>query len=79
MINLLAGHAAVPELLQEDCNPDTLARTVLSLLRDPAIAATQRTAFRGVIASLRPPGGQNPSEMAAAVILGLLGAKPMAA
>jgi lipid-A-disaccharide synthase len=79
MVNLLAGHAAVPELLQDDCNPDTLARTVLSLLRDPAIAAEQRAAFQSVIASLRAPEGQNPSEMAAAAILGLLGAKSIAA
>jgi lipid-A-disaccharide synthase len=71
MVNLLAGHLAVPELLQADCNPDTLAATVLSLLRDPAIVAAQRAAFREVIASLRPAGG-NPSDMAAEAVLGLL-------
>jgi lipid-A-disaccharide synthase len=72
MVNLLAGHAAVPELLQGDCTPETLSRTVLSLLRDPAIATAQRADFRKVIDSLRPPGGQNPADMAAASILNLL-------
>ncbi len=82
MVNLLAGRAAVPELLQQDCNPATLAATVLSLLRDPAVAAGQRKAFAGVIESLRPAGGIAPAAMAAAAILGVmdrvLGAKPTA-
>ena len=71
MVNLLAGRAAVPELLQADCNPQTLCATVLSLLRDPAKVAAQRAAFAEVIASLRPPGG-DPSAMAAAAVLQLL-------
>ncbi len=33
MVNLLAGCAIVPELLQENCTPDMLSATVLSLLR----------------------------------------------
>ncbi len=47
---------------------------MLSLLRDPAKAAAQREAFTRVIDSLRPPGG-NPSDMAAAAVLGLLGGR----
>ncbi len=71
MVNLLAGHAAVPELLQERCTPAVLCATVLSLLRDPAVAERQRAAFRTVVASLRPAHGQ-PAEMAAAAVLALL-------
>ena len=71
MVNLLAGHAAVPELLQERCTPAVLCETVLSLLRDPAVAERQRTAFRTVVASLRPAQGE-PAEMAAAAVLDLL-------
>ena len=71
MVNLLAGHAAVPELLQERCTPAVLCKTVLSLLRDPAVAEQQRAAFRTVVASLRPAQGE-PSEMAAAAVLALL-------
>ena len=71
MVNLLAGHAAVPELLQERCTPAVLCETVLSLLRDPAVAERQRAAFRAVVASLRPAQGE-PAEMAAAAVLDLL-------
>ena len=73
MVNLLAGKAAVPELLQGDCNPQTLAATVLSLLHDPARAGAQRAAFAAVIDSLRPSQGQ-PSDVAAAAVLALLAA-----
>ena len=72
MVNLLAGRAAVPELLQEDCNPATLCAAVLSLLRDPAVAAAQRAAYAEVVAGLRPPGGGEPATQAAAAVLRLV-------
>ena len=68
MINLLAGRALVPELLQEQCRPDILAATVLALLRDPAKAAAQREGFTAALASLRAPEGA-PSDAAAQAIL----------
>jgi len=68
MVNLLAGRAVVPELLQQDCTAETLGRTALTLLRDPAAANAQRDAFRGVLDSLRPPEG-TPSEAAAREVL----------
>ena len=72
MVNLLAGRAIVPELLQEDCNPATLSATVLGLIRDQAAAQTQREASRAAVATLRPPGG-DPSVAAAAAVTALLG------
>ena len=57
MVNLLAGRALVPELLQGDCNPRMLADTVLRLLRDPEAAAAQRAGFGAVAAGLRPAMG----------------------
>jgi len=76
MVNLLAGRQVVPELLQQDCTPEILSRTTLTLLRDPAIADAQREAFGAVIASLRPPQG-TPSEAAAREVLAVLDfAKP---
>ena len=51
MVNLLAGREVVPELLQQDCTPEILSRTVLELLRDPAAAAAQRQAFRTLLAT----------------------------
>ena len=71
MINLLAKHALVPELLQEQCRPDILARTLLSLLREPDKAAAQRAGFATALASLRAPEGL-PSDAAAQAILSVL-------
>ena len=71
MINLLAGRALVPELLQEQCRPEILAATLLSLLRDPARASAQRAGFAAALASLRAPAGA-PSDAAAQAILAVL-------
>jgi lipid-A-disaccharide synthase len=71
MVNLLAGRAVVPELLQEACNPAALSTTVLSLLRDPEAAQVQREATRAAVETLRPPGG-DPSGAAAAAVMALL-------
>ncbi len=70
MINLLAGRALVPELLQEECRADRLAQTVLGLLQTPAQRAAQRIGFTEALASLKAPEG-SPSEAAAKAILRL--------
>jgi lipid-A-disaccharide synthase len=71
MVNLLAGKLLVPELLQQDCNPATLAATVAALLGDPAARAAQRDGFAAVMDSLRAPSGLA-SDAAALEILALL-------
>lgn len=71
MVNLLAGRAMVPELLQDDCTPERLAATLETLLTDDAVAQGQRDGFRAVIASLRPDSG-SPSAAAAREILSQL-------
>jgi len=68
MVNLLAGRAVVPELLQQDCTAETLGRVTLHLLQDAPAAAAQREAFYAVLDSLRPPEG-TPSEAAAREVL----------
>jgi len=68
MVNLLAGRAVVPELLQQDCTPERLADTVRRLLTEPDVASAQRRAFHEVIASLAPPAGL-PSAAAAQAVL----------
>jgi len=71
MVNLLAGRAVAPELLQENCKPDLLAAEVARLLQDPGAAAAQRAAFAEVMRSLTPPQGL-PSDAAADAVLALL-------
>jgi lipid-A-disaccharide synthase len=71
MVNLLAGRALVPELLQQDCNPRLLADTVELLLTDAQASRAQREGFRAVMESLRAPVG-TPSEAAALEVLALL-------
>ena len=78
MVNLLAGRRVVPELLQEDCTPAMLARTVSTLLRDPAAVAAQRDGFQGALAGIRPGHG-TPSEAAARAVLLLLDGCPASA
>jgi len=68
MVNLLAGRAVVPELLQQDCTAETLSRVTLHLLQDATAAAAQRDAFHAVLDNLRPPEG-TPSEAAAREVL----------
>ena len=71
MVNLLAGRALVPELLQGDCTAGLLSQTVLALLRDGGMAQAQRDGFRAVLDTLRPPGCL-PSEAAAREVLDVL-------
>ncbi len=71
MINLLAGRALVPELLQQDCTPATLTATLHGLLTDPDAAAAQRAGFAAALATLQAPAG-TPSDAAAEAILAAL-------
>ena len=54
--NLIAGRAAVPELLQDAVTGEALAAEARRLLRDPVAAAAQRAAFKEVRARLGEPG-----------------------
>lgn len=70
MPNLILGRAAVPELLQDECTPDALARELDRLLED-------RTGQRADLAAIRrqlgleemQSSGIRPSDRAARVIL----------
>lgn len=71
LVNLLAKREIVPELLQEACTPDRLASAIRALLKDPGMAASQRSACQDVLKLLRPEAG-TPSEAAADAVLCLL-------
>lgn len=71
MVNLLAGRAVVPELLQQDCTSAKLAATITTLLTDQAAADGQRDGFHAAIASLAVPAG-TPADAAAAAVLALV-------
>jgi lipid-A-disaccharide synthase len=69
MANLIAGRRVVPELIQDDFTPESVAREALSLLEDPARAAEMRSALAEVRARLGEPGA---SARAADVVRGTL-------
>jgi lipid-A-disaccharide synthase len=72
MVNLLADREIVPEMIQWTCTPERLVTEISRLLTDPTTAATQRTAFAEVLATLRPTSGKSPAGAAADSILFLL-------
>ena len=71
LVNLLAGHELVPELIQGASTPTRLAATLETLLTNPEAAKAQRDGFRTVLDSLRPAQG-SPSEAAADAVLELV-------
>jgi lipid-A-disaccharide synthase len=56
MVNLVAGHQVVPELMQDDFTPDAVARHALALLQDPRMVDAMRAELRTVKARLGMPG-----------------------
>ncbi|HZW36617.1 MAG TPA: lipid-A-disaccharide synthase [Candidatus Deferrimicrobiaceae bacterium] len=57
--NLVAGEPFLPELLQEDCNPERVAGEICALLADPARRDALAARCRSLRAALSGPG---PSE-----------------
>lgn len=52
LCNLLQNQMIVPELLQHDCNPSELTKTILNLLHDPAIIERMRSRLHKLRLSL---------------------------
>ena len=63
-----AGERLVPELLQEECTADNLARAVLQWFGNPEAVAALRPRFRAIHEALR----QDASERAADAVAGLI-------
>lgn len=65
MVNLIAGKAVAPELIQEAATPDRIAAEALALLRSPDTLAAMQADLRRVHQKLGEPGAP---DRAAAVI-----------
>ena len=69
LINLVLNGEYVPELLQENCRPETLASEIIQLLDNPVIAKKQLVAFEKVIKILKGSGEGTPTTRTARLIL----------
>lgn len=76
MINLVLDRGLVPEFLLDDCRPERLAPALAELLVDGASRRAQIEGFKEAAGRLRA-GDIAPSERAAAVILGMIGGRPV--
>jgi lipid-A-disaccharide synthase len=56
MPNLIAGERVVPELVQGDCRPETIAAALRRILTDPPAAAATRRTLLAVRSRLGSPG-----------------------
>jgi lipid-A-disaccharide synthase len=73
MVNLIAGRRVVPELIQDACTPEAIAREVRSFLTDKARADETRAALAEVCRKLGGPGA---SGRAADAVLAIARGQP---
>jgi lipid-A-disaccharide synthase len=71
LLNIAAGEAVVPELIQGDCNGPALAAALAPWIDDPVRRNAQVEAQNAALARMGG-GGPDPSERAAEVVAGLL-------
>ncbi len=69
LVNLIVGRKVVPELIQHEANPETLARTVAAMLADPRRLEEMREQLLKTRSLLGGPGA---SDRVAAIALALL-------
>jgi len=76
MVNLIAGRRIVPELLQENFNPDALSANLTPLLKDTPTRARQLADLAEVRRQLIPDPAADPITRAAQIVLQLLERSP---
>lgn len=59
MVNLVAGRKIVPELIQDEFQPETVAREARQLLDDPLVRERMQQGLREVAEKLRPPASSS--------------------
>jgi len=69
LVNLVAGKAIAPELIQKDVNPQRIAEEALRILRDPILRRRMTESMAEVRQSLGEPGA---AQRAAAIVTSLL-------
>ena len=74
MVNLIAGRAVVPELMQSNLTGERLAAEAQRLLRDDGARAQMRTDLAEVAARLSPPS--RPMARASAIIQDIMEGQP---
>lgn len=78
LTNLVLGENAIPEFIQDDCTPETLATTLLPLLSDTPERKRQEAALQRLDELMRI-GDEMPSERAARIVDEVLQVKRQAA
>ena len=71
LINIILGREAIPELLQEHCNPEEIAAAAIELLDSPERQEEQKRACKDALNQLKSPNNKESSTLAAQIILGL--------
>lgn len=72
LVNIILDRMVVPELLQQDCTPDKVAKAALTFLTDPDKAAAAIEGLDSALAAMAA-GDEPPSRQAARAILDLAG------
>jgi len=75
MVNLIARESVVPELIQDDANPENIARETLTLLTDSAARSEMIEKLRNVKKTVGLPGASR--RVAARVTDFLYGEDPL--